>query len=72
MVANGHSSLRVTKGAAEIRLSVELPATNDKPVSVAILRSEATTHLPTYVNGHELLQLSFCSTRRCFSPRGSR
>lgn len=54
---NRHSPLRVMNGSREINLSAEIQTTNGKPVRVAFFRSAATTHQPTYRNGHENLSV---------------
>ena len=52
---NKNSSLRGTNDSPEIDFSAELQTTNGKRASIAFLRSAATTRLPTYFNGHDIL-----------------
>ena len=54
---NNESSLRVKKGSPEIRFSAEMQTTTGKAARIAFLRSAATTRLPTYFNGHDILNV---------------
>ncbi len=58
VAANTNSSLRSRAGQAEIRLSAELQPKEGKPIRLAFGAADATTHLPFYSNGHEILQMS--------------
>ena len=48
----------LVRATNEISFSAELQPAKGKPVRLAFRASAATSHLPTYFNGHEILQVS--------------
>ncbi len=66
---NHFSSLHVMKGAAEINLTAELLPTNGQPVQLAFGGIAATTRLPSYFNGQEILPMS--SRWKLAAPAGT-
>jgi hypothetical protein len=58
IATNKYPSRRPRTGQTEIKLSAELQPKDDKPVRLAFGAAAATSHLPSYSNGHEILQMS--------------
>ncbi len=56
--ANTNSSLRSRTGQAEVRISAELQPVKGKSIRLALGAADATSRLPLYSNGHEILQMS--------------
>ena len=55
--AHNNSSLRLTKGSAEIKLTATLQSVSGKSATVSFYHSDATAKKPMYSNGYELLDV---------------